>query len=169
MSTQASAMPKLLILGIGNVIMSDDGVGVRVAQKLQAGYRMPEHVDIMDGGTLGLDILPRLEGIGRLLIVDAVETGSAPGTLVRLSGDEIPLALETRLSPHQMGLKDLLAVSLLMGHEPAEIVLIGIQPGSIEMGTELTPAVDEQIDCILENILGELSRWGVEFACTNVL
>src|SRR6185369_3386806 len=162
MNTHTDGKPTILILGIGNLVMSDDGVGVQVVQRLQREYRFPGQVDIMDGGTLGLDILPRLEGIERLIVVDAVETGQAPGTCVRLFGDEIPVALETKISPHQMGLKDLLSVAMLMGHAPREMVLVGVQPGSIEMGTELTCEVEAKVEDMIDNILDELHKWGVQ-------
>jgi len=142
--------------------MSDDGVGVRVVQLLQERYRFPEEVTLLDGGTLGLDLLPKLEGVERLLVVDAVETGGAPGTLLRLSGDDIPLALETKVSPHQMGLKDLLTVASLQGFDPAEMVLWGVQPECIEMGMELSPVVAEQVAQLTENVLTELANWGVQ-------
>ena len=154
-------MTRVLILGIGNLIMGDDGAGVCVVHKLQRVHSLPSGVAVMDGGTLGLDLLPALEGVSHLILVDAVATGSRPGTLVKLVGEEIPLALETRLSPHQMGLKDLLAVARLMGQEPAEMVLIGVQPGSIEMGTELTPAVAERVDDMLAAIMAQLAQWGL--------
>jgi hydrogenase maturation protease len=153
---------RVLVLGIGNLIMGDDGAGVRVVQRLQQEYLLPEEVDVMDGGTLGLDILPRLEGVERLIMVDAVETGMPPGTMVRLTGEELPIALETKVSPHQTGLKDLLAVSQLLGHAPAEMVLIGVQPGDIGMGTDLTPAVAGQVNAMLAAVLDELRGWGIE-------
>jgi len=116
----------------------------------------------MDGGTLGLDILPRLEGIQKLIIIDALETGKSPGTCVRLVGDEIPIALETKVSPHQMGLKDLLAVSHLMeGQLPTEMVLIGVQPECIELDTELTATIAAQLDNLLNSVIEELEGWGV--------
>ena len=158
MTTQA----KVLVLGIGNLVMSDDGVGVKIVQRLQKDYRFVDQVEIMDGGTLGLDLLPKLEGIERLIIVDAVETDMEPGTCIRLSGEELPIALETKLSPHQMGLKDLLSVAELMGHSPREMVLIGVQPGSIEMDTELTPVVEAQVDILIQNVLNELLVFGFE-------
>ncbi len=151
----------ILVLGIGNLIMTDDGVGVRVAQRLMEEYRFPDWVTVMDGGTLGLDLLPHLEGVERLLMVDAVETGGPPGTVVRLSGEEIPVALQTKLSPHQMGLQDLLAVAELQGNRPAEMVLWGVQPESIELGMELSPAVEAQFDVLVERVLAELAAWGV--------
>jgi hydrogenase maturation protease len=153
--------PKTLVLGIGNTVMSDDGVGVKVVQRIQREYRLPAYVDIVDGGTLGLDLLPMLEQVDILIVVDAVETGHEPGTCVRLTGEELPIALETKVSPHQMGLKDLLAVARLLGHFPGEMVLIGIQPGSIEMDTELTPEVESKMDVLVDNVLKELYRFGI--------
>lgn len=159
-----SIMPQIsvLVLGVGNLVMSDDGVGVMVAQKLQQSYRFPDNVEVMDGGTLGLDLLPKLENISHLILIDAVETGKKAGTCIRLFGQELPIALETKLSPHQMGLKDLLAVSELMGHSPGEMVLIGVQPGSTEMEIGLTPEVEAQLDTLVSNVLLELKKWGVE-------
>ena len=141
--------------------MSDDGVGVIVAQKLQQRYRFPDNVEILDGGTLGLDLLPKLENITNLILIDAVETGKKAGTCIRLYGQELPIALETKISPHQMGLKDLLAVSDLMGHSPREMILIGIQPGSIEMEIGLTPAVEAKLDTLINSVLMELEQWGI--------
>ena len=159
--TLSQPLISVLVLGIGNLVMSDDGVGVVVAQKLLQNYRFPDNVEIIDGGTLGLDLLPKLENITHLILVDAVETGKKAGTCIRLYGQELPIALETKISPHQMGLKDLLAVSQLMGHSPQEMVLIGIQPGSIEMEIGLTPDVEAQLDTLVGNVLAELEHWGI--------
>ena len=165
MSVRTVTGPRVLVLGIGNLVMSDDGVGVKVVQQLQREYRFAENVEIMDGGTLGLDLLPELEGIDHLIVVDAVETGREPGTCVRLAGEELPIALETKVSAHQMGLKDLLSVARLLGHSPAEMVLIGVQPGSIEMDTELTPEVAAVLQVLVDNVLNELVNIGV--SCTR--
>ena len=159
--TSTASNISVLVLGIGNLVMSDDAVGVMVAQRLQQGYRFPDNVEIMDGGTLGLDLLPKLENITNLILIDAVETGKKAGTCVRLYGQELPIALETKVSPHQMGLKDLLAVSELMGHSPKEMVLIGVQPGSIEMEIGLTPEVEAQLENLISNVLIELNNWGI--------
>ncbi|HTG80691.1 MAG TPA: HyaD/HybD family hydrogenase maturation endopeptidase [Geobacteraceae bacterium] len=148
----------ILVLGIGNLIMSDDGIGVRVVQLLAERYRFPAGVTVLDGGTLGLDLLPKLEGVTRLLVVDAVDVGKPPGTLVRLSGDEVPVVLETKVSPHQMGLKDLLAVAMLQGFAPCEMVLWGVQPALIEPGLELSPVVAPQLEPLLRHVVAELER-----------
>jgi hydrogenase maturation protease len=152
----------VLVLGIGNLVMGDDGVGVVAAQRLQRDYRFPDNVRIIDGGTLGLDLLPMLENITSLIMIDAVETGGKPGTCVRLCGEELPIALETKLSPHQMGLKDLLAVSGLMGHTPGSMVLFGVQPGSIEMEIGLTAEVQAVLDSLISGVVTELREWGIE-------
>ena len=149
-----------LVLGIGNLVMSDDGVGVKAVQELSRRYRFPPEVQLLDGGTLGLDLLPALEGKEMLLLLDAVETGSLPGTIVRLEGDEIPVAMTTKLSPHQMGLKDLLAVASLTGVAFREQVLLGVQPEQIGMGLELSAPVAAALEPLLERALAELHRWG---------
>ncbi|HEU0265424.1 MAG TPA: HyaD/HybD family hydrogenase maturation endopeptidase, partial [Geobacterales bacterium] len=136
------------MLGIGNLVMGDDGAGVRAVQLLEERYRFTPELTLLDGGTLGLDLLPRLEGIDRLLVIDALETGGAAGTIKRLTGNEVPRALATKVSPHQAGMQDLLATASLMGIEPAEIVLWGIQPASVEMSSELSPLVADQIDLL---------------------
>lgn len=153
-----------LVLGIGNLIMTDDGVGVRVVHLLRERYCLPGNVTVLDGGTLGLDLLHYLEGVKRLLVVDAVETGGLPGTLVRLTGEEINIAFRTKLSPHQMGLQDLLLVAELQGFAPEEMILLGVQPGEIGMGTELTPAVAAQVEPLVSVVLKELAAWGIEFS-----
>lgn len=141
--------------------MSDDGVGVRVVQRISDNYRLTPEVTVVDGGTLGLDLLPMLEGVDKLLVVDAVETGWGAGTIVRLSGDEIPLALKTKLSPHQMGLQDLLLVAEMQGSLPGEMVLLGVQPQEIGLGLELSPHVKAQFGPLVTMTLRELEQWGV--------
>ena len=80
------------MLGLGNILLMDEGLGVRAVERLAAAYDLPENVEILDGGTLGLDLLPRLDGVDALLLVDAVKAGGPPGTLVRLEGDAIQAA-----------------------------------------------------------------------------
>lgn len=146
-----------LVLGLGNTVMSDDGVGPRVVERLRQSGSLPSGVELLDGGTLGLDLLPYLQGVARLIVVDAVETGSTPGSLVRLAGDDVPVALETKLSPHQMGLKDLLAVARLMECLPETIVLIGIQPACLEMGLELSDPVSARMADLEAMVLQEVT------------
>lgn len=160
MTQRGKSTSRVLILGIGNTIMSDDGVGAKVVQELQREYRFPTGVDVVDGGTQGLALLPLFEGKSHVIMVDAVETGKQPGFCVRLAGEEIPSVLETTLSPHQMGLKDLLGAARLMGHTLPELVLIGVQPKSLALGSELTAEVCLQVETMKGAVLKELDRIG---------
>ena len=116
----------------------------------------------MDGGTLGLDLLPYVEDASRLLVVDAVQARQPPGTLVRMVGDEIPIFLDaSKVSPHQEGLQDLLAVAMLKGYLPDEVVFWGVQIESLGVGLELNAPVAAQVDALVGKVLEELARWGV--------
>ena len=112
----------VLVLGIGNVSMADDGIGMLVIQRLMQQYCFPQGVAIIEGGTLGLSLLPLLEGVDRLIVVDAIDRGYAPGTVIRLTGEAIPVSFEFKLSRSQIGIRDLLAAAELLGHLPRERV-----------------------------------------------
>jgi hydrogenase maturation protease len=152
----------ILVLGLGNTIMSDDGFGVKVVTVLSSRYHFPESVKLLDGGTLGLDLLPYLEDVERLLIIDALDMRAEPGTVSRIEGEEVPRAFASKLSVHQMGLQDLLAVAELQGHVPKDLVVWGVQPESIVMGTELTAVVASALPVVVKHVLAELRGWGVE-------
>lgn len=151
----------VLVLGIGNALMNDDAFGVRVVEKLQRDYVFPAGVEVLDGGTLGLDLLPRLEAVDKLLIVDAVNMGAEVGTLFRLVGEEVPRAFANKLSVHQMGVQDLLAVAELQGYCPPELVFLGVQPGSIEMQLTLSEPVAAAVDKVIARVVDELVGWGL--------
>lgn len=150
-------MAETLVLGLGNILLGDEGVGVRVIEALQDRYEFPEGIQVMDGGTLGLDLLPYLKGTSRLLVVDAVQAGKPPGALVRLVGKEVPIQLDlSKVSPHQDGLQDLLAAAALTGCLPAEVVLFGVQIDSLKVGLDLSPPVADQVDVVVERIAQEM-------------
>lgn len=153
----------ILVLGLGNTIMTDDGFGVEVVTALASRYHFPGPVTLLDGGTLGLDLLPYLEGVDSLLIVDALDMRDAPGSIFRLSGDEVPRAFASKLSVHQMGLQDLLAVAELQGHVPRDLVVWGVQPECIEMGTALTATVAAAVEPVIAKILEQLQAWGMQY------
>ena len=150
----------ILVLGLGNLLMTDDALGGRVIETLERKFEFPEQVALIDGGTLGLDLLPRLEGIDKLLVIDALEMDAEPGTVFRLVGDEVPRAFASKLSVHQMGLQDLLAVAELQGHLPEELIIWGAQVASIEMGTQLSEAMAPALEQIVAAVVQELAGWG---------
>ena len=149
-----------LILGVGNLLMSDEGVGVHVIQRLVADYQLPEEVQVLDGGTLGMDLLYYLEGAENLLLIDAVQARKEPGTLVRLEGEDVPAFMSIKISPHQLGVPDMLAAAKLKDVYPQRIVLWGVQPELMEIGLDLSPTVAAQVGTIIENILEQLQAWG---------
>ncbi len=155
-----SVKTQTLVLGVGNTLMSDEGIGVHVVERLVQNYEIPEEVQILDGGTLGMDLLFYLEGVPNLLIVDAVQANREPGHLLRLANDEAPAFLSMKVSPHQIGVPDMLAAAKLRGTTPPNIVLWGIQPETIEIGLDLSPILAALVEPLVGNILRELENWG---------
>jgi hydrogenase maturation protease len=152
---------KTLVLGLGNIIMRDEGLGVRACERLTRHYRLPDDVNVLDGGTLGLDLLPYLEGVTDLLIIDAVNAGAPPGSLVRLENEQIPQALALKMSMHQVGLQELLAVMALRGQTPPRVVLWGMEPLILEPGLDLSEPVLANLDTLVASVVAELRSWGM--------
>ena len=159
-SAAAQDARTVLILGVGNLLLSDEGAGLHVIRRLQERYVLPGDVQILDGGTLGMDLLYYLEGCATLLIIDAVETGKAPGWLIRLEGEAVPAFLSVKVSPHQIGVPDMLFAAKLKGIDPPDIVLWGVQPESLEIGLELSPVVESQVDVLVGKLREELEARG---------
>jgi hydrogenase maturation protease len=149
---------KALVLGLGNLVHSDDGLGVHAIQSLLQDARVPSDVALMDGGTQGLSLLPHISAFQRLLVIDALDVGEPPGTLLRLEGPALR-HLPGKASVHQLGFADLLVALELLGESPEEIVLLGVQPLSIEWGTELTPPVREALSRLPDLVLEQLLTW----------
>ena len=162
MSGDTPVEPEVLVLGLGNILLRDEGIGVRALERLQAEYRLPSQVRALDGGTMGLDLLPYLNGAASLLILDAIQMGGEPGSLTRLADGEIPAALALKLSVHQVGLSELLAASRFQGTLPCKMTLLGIEPASIEWGLDLSPPVSAALDELIESAVRELRAWGIE-------
>ena len=153
--------PRTLVLGLGNVLLRDEGIGVWVAEALRRRFEFPPEVTVVEGGTLGLDLLPLLEGVERLLIIDAVKLGRGPGEIARLEGEDVPAALEVKLSPHQVGVQDLLAAARLMGRDLPLVILWGMEPERLDPGIGFSPPVAAALPRLETQVLEELRRWGV--------
>jgi hydrogenase maturation protease len=159
---------KIIVLGIGNLLLSDDGVGVHVINKLENEFEFPENIRLIDGGTKGLDLLPFIEDSDRVLIVDAANFRKEPGAIDTVEGDKIPAFLSTKLSVHQIGLPDLLFAAKLMEITPSEMCLIGIQPKSMETGTELSEEVKNRLDVLTGKVLQQLKDWGADITSKTI-
>jgi hydrogenase maturation protease len=151
----------ILVLGLGNPVMTDDGVGLAALERLRASYDLAPWVELADGGTWGMRLLPMIEDHDSVLFLDAISTGAAPGTLVRLEGDGIPRGLGTgKISPHQVDLQDVLAAASLRGRLPRRMVALGLQPERVEMGVGLTPVVEAALEALVAAAVDCLEGWG---------
>lgn len=149
-------MKKLLVLGLGNILMNDDAIGVLVAQRLAERFSQNEYLKIVDGGTLGLDLLNYIEWADKLIIIDGVNLDLEPGTVVRIEGEDISAVFESKLSPHQMGLKDILLAADLIDCKPDEIVFFGIQTKDISMSMTLSQEVEDNFSRLEDAVSKEI-------------
>ncbi len=153
---------RILVLGIGNILWADEGFGVRCVEALNAGWEFPPQVELMDGGTQGLYLLPYVQEADCLLVFDAVDYGDVPGDLREVVGDQVPRFMGAKkMSLHQTGFQEVLMAAELTGKLPAELVLIGVQPEELEdYGGSLRDVVKAQMVPALNKALDWLERWG---------
>lgn len=158
------AQPRVLILGIGNLLWADEGFGVRCIEALTERHRFAPHVTLLDGGTQGLYLLDQVREAEVLLVFDAIDYGLPPGTLTEVVGDEVPRFLGARkMSLHQTGFQEVLALAQLLGDYPRELLLIGVQPVELDdFGGDLRPAVRAAIEPALALALAALARLGIQ-------
>jgi hydrogenase maturation protease len=152
----------VLVLGLGNVLLGDDGLGAAALSRLERGWRIPEGVRLEDGGTLGLSLLGLLADAEQVIIVDAVRTDDPPGSLVRIDGADVIDAVRDRLSVHQVGVADLLDAARLMDCYPTGVTLLGLVPENIDLAVERSEAIERRIDDLVEAIIGEVQSHGYE-------
>jgi hydrogenase maturation protease len=148
-----------VVIGLGNPIMADDGVGIAALERLRAAGA-PPGVELVDGGTWGMNLLPVIEAAGKLVLMDAIDAGGEPGTLHVLERARIPRYLATKISPHQVDLCDVLALAELRGTLPEDTVAIGLQPARVEMSCELSEAVRVRVDDLVAAVTDRLASWG---------
>lgn len=154
-------MAKTVVLGIGNTLLSDEGVGVHVIEALEEAFVLPPEVEVIDGGTCAMEMLEQLENLDLLIVVDCVRSGSPPATHVVIKGDAVPVFFKTKLSPHQIGLSDVLASLEFIGRAPQETIIVGIEPASMSLGTDLTPGVAARVPELVALTVGELREHGL--------
>ncbi|PTA94785.1 HyaD/HybD family hydrogenase maturation endopeptidase [Kluyvera sp. Nf5] len=156
---------RILVLGVGNILLSDEGIGVRVIEALEQRYVMPEGVEVLDGGTAGMELLEAMANRTHLIIVDAiVSRKSEPGALLILRDEEVPVLFNNKISPHQLGLSDVLSALRFTGEFPDNITLVGVIPHSLEPNIGLTPIVEASLEPALQAVLMALQESGVTSA-----
>ena len=152
------AAPSILILGIGNPLLGDDGFGVEVVRRLR-NRADPSAVEILDGGACGVYLLPHLEGRSHILVVDAIDFGGSPGRMIRLDCTQVPALLSLKLSEHQVTFHEVLALMELLNIKPKEFLFIGVQPKDSRWGAPLSPEVAASVAPVMEEIGGQIRDW----------
>jgi len=150
-------MGRTLILGIGNLILSDDGVGIHAVKLLQESNEIDPAIPIVDGGTCGLDLLQYLDGTDKLIIMDASKPNGTPGKIQRITGDSVPAYLSIKTSPHEIGLPELLFAAKLSKIYPKEVVIYCVEAESLETSTTLTPKVANALGNVVKLVKEEVS------------
>ena len=150
-------MQPILVLGIGNILLRDEGVGVRVVEAMRE-LPLPDDVELVDGGTSGADLVDLIADRRRLIVVDAIDAGSPPGSVFRLRPQDLVPEAGDSISLHQIGVVESLHIAGQLGCLPGETVILGIQPGAIEPGLTLTDALAAAVPRAVEAILAEVRR-----------
>jgi len=151
---------RTVVIGVGSPLMGDDGVGVAAVELLRRTLGPVEGVALLDGGTWGMQLLPDIEDAERLLVLDAIHDGRAPGTVVRLEKEELPRLLYHKVSPHQIDLREVFALAELKGTFPRMAVALGVEPAAVELQDGLSPEVERALPGLLEAAVAQLRAWG---------
>jgi hydrogenase maturation protease len=150
----------VLVLGVGNILLKDEGVGIMLVEALEQEFVLPAEVELLDGGTAGIELLDHIRERGLLVIVDAMRNGYPPGTVYRLEGEDVPAAFMTNISPHQLGISNLLATAQLSDCLPERTVLFGIEPEEISTGLGLSASVAGGLKKLISEVVKELADNG---------
>ena len=148
----------ILVLGIGNTMLRDEGIGVRVAEKMMK-MSLPPEVEVMDGGIKGLDLLYFIEGRKKVIVVDAVKAGAPPGTLFRFTDNDLAAKKGTLRSAHGIDFSDVIAVARFTGTKPAEVIFLGIEPEDLSVSMELSPKIEEMIPILINLVTKEIDAY----------
>ena len=151
---------EVLVIGLGNPLMGDDGLGLAALDRLRTQWELPATVRLVDGGTWGMNLLPLLEDAEAVVLIDAIDAGRRPGELVLLERDEVPRFLGLKLSPHQIDLREVIALAAFRGRLPERLVVIGLQPERVELSAVLTPAVARHLGTVVTGVVSRLGDWG---------
>ncbi len=150
----------VLVLGLGNVLLGDDGLGTAAVARIERDFCIPEGVRLADGGTLGLSLLELIAEAEHVILVDAIRADSPAGTLVRLDGADVSDAVRDRLSPHQIGVADLLDAARLIDSYPTTLTLLGLVPDTIDLSVIRSNAVDGRLDELVAAVVREVQSLG---------
>ncbi len=160
MSTSERGGRRTVVIGLGNPLMGDDGLGLAALARLPEQWELPPEIELVDGGTWGMNLLPVIEDAERVLLVDAIDVGATGGTEVQIPRERLPRYLATKISPHQVDLCDVLALAELRGTLPERTTAIGLQPARVVLSNELSDVVRVRLDDLVAGVVRQLESWG---------
>ena len=155
---------EITVLGIGNVILQDEGLGVRVVEYLAANYEFPDNVSLVDGGTLGIELTQFVTGAKKLLIIDSINGGKEAGARFRFENEEVAAHFQDKISAHEVGIQDVLALLTVTGRKIPQVTVLGAQPADISAGVGLSPLMQKLLPQIAQEAADTLKSWGVAVA-----
>jgi hydrogenase maturation protease len=156
----SSPRVRTVVIGLGNPLMGDDGLGLAALAQLRDAWELPAEVELVDGGTWGMNLLPVIEDAGRVLLIDAINADAAPGAEVVIPRNRLPRYLATKISPHQVDMADVLALAELRGTLPEQTTAIGLQPAKVELSNELSEVLRCRLDDLVSSVVRLLEGWG---------
>jgi hydrogenase maturation protease len=147
----------ILLLGIGNILLKDEGVGVHTANRMME-MALPPDVEVMDGGTMGMNLLFYIEGRKKVIIIDTVLVGDPPGTIYRFTEESLVDNKPMLRTAHSVDITDVINTAMMLGTKPDEIIFIGIEPESLDEGLEMTPTIEKRVPVLIKMVMKELEK-----------
>ena len=168
MNSHPEPEPRIAVIGLGNPLMGDDGFGLAVLDRLRAEWEFDASVELVDGGTWGLSLLPVIERADHLLLLDAIRMHKPPGSIIMLHGDDVPRVISTKLSPHQIDMREVLALAHLRGRLPSRLIALGVEPEVVDLQDGLSSRIRPMLDSVVALAVDRLRAWGARCAVSPV-
>ena len=152
----------IVVLGVGNILLTDEGLGVHVVEDLKANYTFTPQISLIDGGTMGMELLTYMRGMKKILLIDAVNGGEAPGTIYAFPHRELEQYFTDHISVHEVGMQDILRIRAIQENPLEDAIVIGVEPESLDVGFEPSAPVQKALPEVKERVLRVLCEWGVQ-------
>ena len=152
----------IVVLGVGNILLTDEGLGVHVVEDLKANYTFTPQISLIDGGTMGMELLTYMRGMKKILLIDAVNGGEAPGTIYEFPHRELEQYFTDHISVHEVGMQDILRIRAIQENPLEDAIVIGVEPESLDVGFEPSVPVQKALPEVKERVLRVLREWGVQ-------
>lgn len=152
----------IVVLGVGNILLTDEGLGVHVVEDLKANYTFIPQISLIDGGTMGMELLTYMRGMKKILLIDAVNGGEAPGTIYEFPHRELEQYFTDHISVHEVGMQDILRIRAIQENPLEDAIVIGVEPESLDVGFEPSAPVQKALPEVKDRVLRVLRKWGVQ-------